>query len=259
MHKFTFLKSIVIASVLTILGCKSTQSVTANGNSDLTLSTKEVIKAYTKQSPNFKTLQCKIKVVYTQDNKSQSHTVTMRMEKDKVIWLNSALNLIRAKITPEKVSFYNKLDNTYFDGDFAYLSDLLGTELDFNKAQNLLLGDALFELDKATHNMSIHNDAYLFQPKNQLRIFELFYIINPAHFKLDSQQLSQANEARFLEIDYLSYQEIDKQSLPENLKIFVLEGDEETTIEMGFKSISLNNELRYPFKIPSGFDEIILE
>ena len=90
-------------------------------------------------------------------------------------------------------------------------------------------------------------------------VIELFYIINPSHFKIDSQQLSQASEARFLEIDYLNYQEVNKQSLPENMKIIVLEGDEETIIEMAFKSVNLNEDLRYPFKIPSGFDEIILK
>jgi len=136
---------------------------------------------------------------------------------------------------------------------------LLGTELDFKKVQNLLLGNALFELDKSTYNMSIHNNAYLFQPKEQLRLFELFYIINPSHFKIDSQQLAQTGDtSRFLEIDYLNYQEVDKQSLPENLKILVLEDGEETIIEMAFKSINLNEDLRYPFKIPSGFDKITL-
>jgi hypothetical protein len=239
-------------------GCKSSK-LKIDGTKDLGLSPKEVIKANAKKSANFKTLQSKVKVVYTQENKSQSHTVTLRMQKDEVIWINSALNLIRAKITPNKVSFYNKLDNTYFDGDFSYLSDILGTALDFKKLQNLLLGNALFDLDKSTYDMSIHNDAYLFQPKEQLSLFELFYIINPSHFKIDSQQLSQASEARFLEIDYLNYQEVNKQSLPENMKIIVLEGDEETIIEMAFKSVNLNEDLRYPFKIPSGFDEIILK
>ena len=259
MNQTTFFKGLIVLCFLAVLGCKSSKSVTTGGDSNLKLSAKEVIKANTKQSADFKTLHCKIKVVYKQDDKSQSHTVTMRMQKDEVIWINSALNLIRVKITPEKVSFYNKLDNTYFDGDFSLLSDLLGTDLDFQKVQNLLLGNALFELDKATHNMSVHEDAYLFQPKQQQPIFELFYIINPSHFKIDSQQLSQSNESRHLEIDYLSYQEVNRQSLPENMKIFVLEGDEETTIEMAFKSISLNVDLRYPFKIPSGFDEIILK
>lgn len=259
MNKLLVYKYLLVFGIMALVSCKSTKTAATEGTTNLKLSAKDVIKANAKKSASFNTLQCKIKVVYTQDEKSQSHTVTLRMHKDEVIWINSALNLIRVKITPEKVSFYNKLDNTYFDGDFSLLSDLLGTELDFKKVQNLLLGDALFELDKATHDMSVHNDAYLFQPKNQMRIFELFYIINPSHFKMDSQQLSQANEARFLEIDYLSYQEVSRQSLPENMKIFVLEGDEETTIEMAFKSISLNEDLRYPFSIPSGFEEIILK
>ena len=254
------LNIITVVGVLFVIvsGCKSAKTIT-DGQSNLGLSSKEVIKANAKKSANFKTLQSKVKVVYTQENKSQSHTITMRIQKDQVIWLNSALNLIRAKITPEKVSFYNKLDNTYFDGDFSYLSDLLGTELDFKKVQNLLLGNALFELDKSTYDTSIHNNAYLFQPKEQLRLFELFYIINPSHFKIDSQQLAQTGDtSRFLEIDYLNYQEVDKQSLPENLKILVLEDGEETIIEMAFKSINLNEDLRYPFKIPSGFDKITL-
>jgi len=114
------LNIITVVGVLFVIvsGCKSAKTIT-DGQSNLGLSSKEVIKANAKKSANFKTLQSKVKVVYTQENKSQSHTITMRIQKDQVIWLNSALNLIRAKITPEKVSFYNKLDNTYFDGDFS--------------------------------------------------------------------------------------------------------------------------------------------
>ena len=254
-----FKKTIVVGCLLVaFLGCKSTKNI-SNGTANLSLSTKEVIKQNAKIAPKFKTLQAKVKIAYTQDNKSQSHSVTFRILKDEVIWISSAFNIIRVKITPEKVSYYNKLDNTFFDGDFRFLSDVLGTELDFEKVQNLLLGNPLFTLDKSDYNMSVNNDKYVFQPKEQLALFELFYIISPTDFKIESQQLSQQQESRFLEIDYLNYQEVDKQSLPENMKIIVLEGDKETTIEMTFKSVSLNNELRFPFKIPSGFEEIVLD
>ncbi|WP_246125962.1 DUF4292 domain-containing protein [Bizionia myxarmorum] len=244
--------------LLMVMGCKSTATLTS-GEADLTLSKKEVLKAHHKFTPVFKTLQAKVRVVYSEGEKSQTHTVSLRMEKDKVIWINSALNLIRVMITPEKVQFYNKLDNTYFDGDFSYLSDLLGTELDYTKVQNLLLGNAIFEIDKNHYNMTVFEEAYLFQPKEQLPLFELFYIINPAHFKLNSQQLQQVTEARFLHVDYLKYQIIEKQSLPEQLKIIALEADSETIIEIELKSISLNESLRFPFKIPSGFDAIDLK
>src|SRR5690554_815158 len=259
MTKALLKKIILIGCLLLVFfGCKSTKTV-SDGSVNLKLSSKEVIKENSKTVPDFKTLQAKVRIAYSQGNDSQTHTVSFRMLKDQIIWISSSFNIIRVKITPEKVSYYNKLDNTYFDGDFRFLSDILGTDLDFEKVQNLLLGNPLYELSKADYSMSVHNDKYLFQPKEQMALFELFYLISPIHFKMDSQQLAQPLEARFLQIDYIDYQQVDKESLPENIKIIVLETDKETVIEMAFKSVSLNQDLRYPFSIPSGFEEIVLK
>lgn len=76
---------------------------------------------------------------------------------------------------------------------------------------------------------------------------------------MKSQQLAQSATNRFLEIDYLSYQQVEKEVFPENLRVISLEKDQQTTIELEYKSISLNEDLRFPFKIPSGFEEIELE
>ena len=65
-------------------------------------------------------------------DKSKTHTVTLRMERNKVIWVNAFLNMVRLKITPQKVQMYNKLDRTYFDGDFTLIKDFLGVELSFS-------------------------------------------------------------------------------------------------------------------------------
>ncbi|MFD2551569.1 DUF4292 domain-containing protein [Bizionia sediminis] len=247
-----------ILLMLVVISCKPVVNLTA-GKANLNLSKKEVLKVHNQATPKFKTMQAKVRVVYAAHNKEQTHTVTLRMETDKAIWINSALNLIRVLITPEKVQFYNKLDNTYFDGDFSYLSDLLGTELDFAKVQNLLLGNAIFDLDKQHFNMSVYNQAYLFQPKEHQALFELFYIVNPTHFKIDSQQLQQPKESRFLQVDYQNYQVIEKQSIPEQLKIIALDSDNETRIELGIKSVKVNEPVRFPFKIPSGFEKIDLK
>ncbi len=74
------------------------------------------------------------------------------MEKDKVIWLSATLGLARLMITPEKVQFYNKIDNEFFDGDYKLLSDFVGVELDFYKVQNILLGQTIFPLDDKSYN-----------------------------------------------------------------------------------------------------------
>ncbi|WP_158846575.1 DUF4292 domain-containing protein [Algibacter sp. L1A34] len=244
--------------LLLSFSCKSVRTITG-GAGDLNMSSKAVIKENTKKRPDFKTLQAKLRINFNKNGKSQTNTVSFRAKKDEVLWMNAPFSVIRAMITPEKVGFYNKLDNTYFEGDFSYLSKLLGTELDFQKVQNLLLGDAIFNLNSGSYSTSIIDEAYVLQPKKQQLLFEIFFLIDPSLFKIKSQQISQPKEFRHLQIDYLSHQEVEKQILPENIKVIAVEGNEETIINLEFKSVALNEDLRFPFKIPSGFKKIELE
>jgi len=251
--------SLMFFVALTVVNCKSAKSVTGSGELDDKLSTKQIIKASNKSKANFKTLQSRVKIDYTKDGKSKGVGVNLRMEKDKVIWMNGPLSVARAKITPDRVSFYDKWNNQYFDGDFSLLSDLLGTDLDFNKVQNLLLGEAIYDLSKGAYKGSLHENSYVIQPKEQQALFEIFFLLNPGHFKVDSQQITQTKENRYLEVGYLRYQEVEKQKLPEIVKIIALDSGDETIIDMEYRSISLNEDLRFPFRIPSGYDEIILK
>ena len=251
---YYFLTLILLVS----FSCKSGRTVTG-GDSNLKLSSKAVIKENGKQSPQFKTLQAKLKVNFNKDGKSQTNTVSFRAKKDEVLWINAPFSVIRAMITPEKVGFYNKLDNTYFEGDFSYLSKLLGTELDFDKVQNLLLGDAIFNLSDGNYIASVNEEEYILQPKKQKLLFEIFFLIDPSHFKVKSQQISQPKKFGHLQIDYISHQDVEKQILPENIRVIAIEGTEETIINLEFKNITLNESLRFPFKIPSGFKKIELE
>lgn len=249
----------IILSVLIFLvfNCKSSRTI-SGGEANFKLSTKQLIKENSKQTPDFNTLQSKLKITYNQDGNGQSYTVNFRAKKDEILWISATFSVVKALVTPEKVSFYNKLDNTYFEGDYKYLSDLLGTELDFQKVQNLLLGETIFSLNTNTYDVSVNDEAYILQPKKQLELFEIFFLLDPVRFKVKSQQISQPKEFRHLQIDYLTYQEVDKQTLPENIKIIAVEANKETNIELEFRNITLNENISFPYKIPSGFKEIKL-
>ena len=250
---------LVLAALFFVAGCKTTKNVASTGEVNKKLSSKQIIKEHAKNETDFKTLQSRVKVEYIQGEMEQSHSINLRMEKDKTIWLSATLGIVRAKITPEKVSFYNKLDNTYFDGDFSLISDLLGTDVDYEKIQNLLLGEALFDLESGNYKSDVHEKSYLLQPKRQSALMEIFLLLNPSHFKMDSQQIAQEFSNRFLQVDYKGYQEVDKQIIPEKVSVVALEGDYETVINMEFKSVSLDEDLRFPFRIPSGFEEIVIK
>ena len=254
----TYINIIVLTFLIFFGGCKSSKTI-ASGEANLDLSTRQVIRENTKQTPDFKTLASRVKIDIMEGEKVKGYTVNLRMQKDKKILLSSTpISVVKALITPEKVSFYNKLDNTYFDGDYTYLSELLGTDLDFEKVQNLLLGEALFNLKDGSYKSSIHEQTYALQPKNQQDFFEIFYLLNPSHFKIQSQQISQPNLFRHLQIDYLQHQEINKQIIPERIKVIAVEENDEMVLALEFKGVSLDEDLRFPFKIPSGYDEIKL-
>ncbi|HNQ27378.1 MAG TPA: DUF4292 domain-containing protein [Aquaticitalea sp.] len=253
--KFICLTVIFVA----LYGCKTSKSLTGTAPIKETITARQLIKENNKQAPDFKTLQAKVKIDYTEGKRSNGFSVTLRMEKDKAIWLNATLDLVRAYITPESVKYYSKLDNEYFDGDYSLLSKVLGIDLDFYKLQNLLLGEMIFAPVEDTYAVSFGETSYILSPKEQSASIEIFYLLNPSHFKLDSQQLYQSIKKRFLQVDYKLYQKVDREIIPENIHIVAVEDNSEVIIDLEYKSLKLNEQLRFPFKIPSGYKEIEIE
>ncbi|TXG37113.1 DUF4292 domain-containing protein [Seonamhaeicola maritimus] len=248
---------IITLFVITLFNCKSAKTV-SGGEANYSLSSRQLIKENNKKSPDYKTIKSTLKITYDDGKNTQSHSVNFRAKKDETLWMSATFSVVKALVTPDKVSFYNKLDNTYFEGDYAYLSGLLGTDLDFQKVQSLLIGDAIYDLKEDNYKLSVDDESYILQPKKQREPIEIFFLLDPSLFKLKSQQISQPQELRHLQIDYLSHQEVDKQILPEKVKVIAVEANEELIIGLEFKNVTLNEDLRFPFKIPSGYKEIKL-
>ena len=252
-------KLIYSFALIVVLGCKSTKTLKASSGLETRMSVKKIIKNHTKFQSRFTTLQGRVKVELIQGDRSETHTLTLRMGYDNTIWLNAFLNMVRVKITPDRVRFYNKLDNTYFDGDYALINSFLGTDLQFENLQNLLLGEALFELQTNRFNKTAHPSSYVLRPKRSNDLFDLLYLINPTYFKMDSQQLSQPAKRNVLNIQYPSYQKADGLVLPEKMTITATNSDVQTTLNLNLKSVVLGQPLRFPFKIPKGYKAIELK
>jgi hypothetical protein len=257
MNRIKVRKWVFIGVLMLISSCKSTK-VVSGGSVDTRLSAKSIIKAHYQNETNFKTLNGRIKIGYSDGESSQNVSVSLRMEKNKAIWMSAPLGIVKAYITPNRVSFYNKLENEFFDGDFSYLSDLLGTEVDFSILQNLLTGQAILDLRKEKYTVDIEEDSYRLIPKLQGVLYKTLFKIEPKNFKMAVQQLSQPLEKRLLEITYKNYQNIDKVVFPNEIKIKAIVDDDMNDIELEFRNIELNSHVNFPYKIPKGFKEIEL-
>lgn len=220
-----------------------------------------VIESHYENEADFETLQGRLRLQFQSESQNQSATVSFRMKKDDTIWMSGQLlgiPLAKVMITQESVQFYEKISGKYFDGDFRLLSDLLGTPLDYDKVQNLLLGQTIYNLREEEFELDESSQGYQLAPVQERFVKKLF-LLDAGHFKTLAQQISQTEAGRSVTVTYPSYQEINGQAFPKEIKIIANEGTSSTQVNMDFRSIEFDVPVAFPFSIPSGYEEIIIE
>lgn len=251
------LKPYYFLVLLILASCGGAKKITDIENA----SAKEVIAAHKAAAPDFKTLAGRLQLVYETDEKLQSITVSLRMEKDKNIWIKASvlgITVSKVLITPTSVSYFESIGNTYFEGDFALLGEWIGTPINFQQAQNLLLGQSIFTLSASEYSAAVFQNKFKIQPKKQPQNFIHSLFLNPENFKIASETLSQPNAERLLSVRYGDYQTVEGQFFPSTILIDTSEKDSKTRIEMNYKKIDLNADVSFPFEIPSGYEKIQL-
>ena len=251
------MKSILSAFLIVFLiGCKSKQAVAtaaANDNIEVT----KIINGHYKNEHDFSTLNIRANAKYEDEKQSHSMNADIRIKKDEIIWINIkflGIPMAKAMITPTKVSYYEKINNTYFEGDFSMLSNWLGTDLDFQKVQNLFLGKAIDDLTKDKWVSEVVEKMFKLSLPNGSDITKEFYF-EGANYLLKKETITQASKNRNLEIRYPSYKEEKGMFLPNEINIKAEQKDK-VTIDIEYKNTTFNENLSYPFSIPSGYTAI---
>lgn len=251
----------VFLAILTLTSCGGGRAITGSSTANNSLALKDIIASHKKASPNFKTMAARVQLVYKDEKKEQSITASLRIEKDKKIWIKASflgVTIAKVLITPSSVSYYESVGKTYFQGDFSLISEFLGTELTFEQAQAILLGQSIFQLTNSTYKADVVNNTYRLLPKKQPTDFITALFLEPTHFKVKTETLSQPSENRLLTVNYGSYVAQEGSVYPSEINIDATEGDEKTSIEINYRKIDLNVSVNFAFDIPDGYNEIRL-
>ena len=252
-------KACIILSMLILASCGGTKNTINNTAEVEDLATAKLIANYYDNAFEFNTLAARMKVKYKDRKNSQTVTVSLRMEKDKTIWLSASvlgISLAKAMVTPTRVSYYEKIGRTYFDGDFAFLSEYFGVDMDFSQLQRLLVGEAVYDLRKGRYVVSQSDNKYQIEPQKQLELLNLFFFLEPQDFLLSKQRVTQPKDSLSLDVDYTTHQDVAGAKFPKTLHIEVIENTDMTTIDIDYRSVEHNAAVRFPFSIPSGYKEI---
>ncbi|HZW77329.1 MAG TPA: DUF4292 domain-containing protein [Flavobacteriaceae bacterium] len=247
---------ILLLSLISCGGTKKISTTTAEA-----LSAKQVFKLHEDTFPEFNTLAARVQVAHQTIDKEQRITISLRMKKDEVIWAKAAIlgiTVAKVYITPKKVMYYETVGGTYFEGDFALLSEWIGMDVNFEQTQNILLGQSIFNLSSAAYSSEISQNKFKVQPKKQLPNFILSLFINPGDYRVASTSVEQPEYERILYLRYGDYQMLQNQYFPTTIAVVSTESGEQTKIGIDYKKIDINADVSFPFEIPSGYKRIEL-
>jgi hypothetical protein len=254
------MRFLILSVVFTILvsSCKSSKNMMVANEMAFETSAKKVAKKHYDANFDKKIIDAKLKVNFDNGKTNQSLNVNLQIEKDKVIYIKGTkfITVFKAKITPNSVSYYSPYAKNYFEGDFSLLEKLLGVEINFDQLQNLFLGQSLLNVKSEKQQLEIVTNKYVLYPEKQSSLFNIFFTINPSHFKLDEQSIVNASKKLRLDIQYSGYNFIQKTIFPENIMIVAKSENTTTNIDLIYKSVVFDIPLNNSFEIPNGYKRI---
>lgn len=219
------------------------------------ISARKVAKKHIAANFDKKTIDAKLKVNFDNGKTNQSLSVQMKMKKDEVIWLKGSkfITVFKAEITPTSVRYYSSVFKHYFEGDFSMIKQLLGVEINFEQLQNLFLGQSLTNVKDEKQDVKIVNNRYILSPEKQAELFDIFFTINPTHFKLDEQSIVNGEKDLRLDVKYPSYNLINNVVFPSEINIKAKNTKSVTAIDLEYKSVEFDTDINMSFKIPNGY------
>ncbi len=249
----------VIIVFLSLSSCKSRK--VADASIDY-LPAKSIVKRNHEARFSRTSIKASMQIKYRGKDELPNINGSLRLVKDSIIWLNfSKLGFPIAKliITPRDVKFYEKIGKTSFEGDFKLISSWLGTDFDFDKVQNLILGEALLNLESQKHQVTIRDGRYELLSKKRNPIFDITYSIDPVDFKVVKEEIRHVEKNQNLSILYKNFNKINESLFPKGFLITAKADDMTTIIDVNYKNVQFDVPLKFPFAIPAGYRNIELE
>jgi hypothetical protein len=255
------MKSKIIALIALILlaSCKS-KAVLAEGKAKDELSSESIIQKHYTNTQDFTTLYIKANARYEDKDNTQNVSAEIKIKKDEKILVSIrvlGITMAKALITPNTVKYYEKIGGKYFEGDYSTLSKWLGTDLDFQKVQNLLVGEAMDDLTKGKYKTTIDDKLYRLESEDK-KTMKAFYF-ESGRFLVKQQQIIQSSQNRMLKVEYPNFSEYAQALLPSGIDIEATQAKGKTTIDINYNSATFNEELSFPYSVPDGYERIFID
>jgi len=207
------------------------------------------------------------------DKKKNSFRGQVRMRKDSAIWVSFSpalgIEMARLLITNDSIKFINRLNKTFFTGDYQLASRFLGTNVDYDVLQSILLGNDLTYYEDGKFRVSYDSKEYhlVTAGRRKLKKYvktredaERVYIhniyLNPETFKITKIKIKElTKESKKLDAFYSDFQLFGGQLFPQHV-MFDISADNPVKVDVFYSKIKLDTPQIFPFKISTKYERI---
>ena len=221
----------------------------------------------------FDWLSAKFSADYENNGKQNSFNGQIRIRKDSLIWISLTpmlgIEAVRILITQDSVKMINRLNDTYFIGDYEYVNRFLNTNIDFDILQAFLIGTDLQFYENGKFRASVDQGLYKlstmerrklrkFAKNNQesLKVYIQNIWLDPLSFKIlqaDVKELRRDNIR--LEASYNKFEKIGDQLFSKGME-YVIRAENTIRVKADFSKIGINVPQLFPFKIPEKYQPV---
>ena len=255
------LKYVLVLFVVVFSSCKSKLPIIKETVATNTISAKQIIDKIYAKNKDFQTIYIKADIAYKDDKQDQNVTAEIKILKDQKIMVSVrflGFTVAKGIITPTEVKYYEKIGSKFFEGNYTTLSKWLGTDLDFFKVQNMLLGNPIDDLKLEEYTANIQENFYKLDNKKQNTTEKTFYF-EAENYLIKKQEIIQNSKNRKLTISYGSYKSFENIMLPSQIVIVADNNNAIANINIEYISVLFNQELNFPYSVPDGYDRLNID
>ncbi|MDR0224495.1 MAG: DUF4292 domain-containing protein [Myroides odoratus] len=218
-----------------------------------------ILNDHAKNAQNFETVTLKGTAQYKTEEESYKIGLEVLIEKDKQIQLNirySDILVSKALITPDGIQYYEKFHENAFQGGYDVLTKFIGADVNFNRFQNLLLGQVLDSQNSGEYVASIEDGLHKVSSPEQEEL-QSTYFFEDENTLLKKEAITERNSNRKVTISYPGYQKVKNFIVPTEINILA---EEEKTINLDirYRKVSFNEDLQINYAVPKGYKLINL-
>ncbi len=243
---------IILIIVLSISGCKSRPNIYSVEIKKL--NTKKLIKNLEKSRFSSKLFESRFSIKYQGKNQRFSGGGKIKILKDSIIW--GSINFMgipgaKFMLTPSKIQYYNKVEQTYYAGNYQSISNLIGIDLNFYQIQNLLFADVISKPKTNEYEISFSSKYYELNAAKSKLINRIK--IN-SFFKVIFEKVQSGDKS--LDISYDKFIQLKDEILPTNIRIKAENKQQNLLLNLDFNKPIIGKPTRYPFKIPDNYTKM---